>query len=289
MVGLFLVFYGLFRISLENVREPDRGMPNFPFGLTMGIMLSIPMVLAGLAFLYYSRKPSALAAPWTPEDEDEAGEADTTLKDVPEIAVRTPSHRRCRNRSPPKPPRRMSLKAKLARRIAATGPITVAEFMTACLHDPEHGYYATRPAIGAEGDFITAPMISQMFGELIGLWAVECWTQMGRPAPFRLIEMGPGDGTLMSDMLRAARLAPDFRAAAELWLVETSVPLRAMQQRALADQAPRWASSLDDVPHGAPIGAGRQRASGLPARPPVRSHRERDGRNAWSERMRTAA
>jgi phosphatidylglycerol:prolipoprotein diacylglycerol transferase len=86
VVGLFLTFYGLFRISLENVREPDRDMPHFPFGLTMGIILSIPMVLAGLIFLYYSRKPSALAPPWTPQLEV-GEEADSTLKDVPEIAA----------------------------------------------------------------------------------------------------------------------------------------------------------------------------------------------------------
>jgi phosphatidylglycerol:prolipoprotein diacylglycerol transferase len=86
LTGLFLVFYGLFRISLENVREPDVGMPNFPFGLTMGMILSIPMVLAGIAFLYYSARPSALAppAPITPPDLDE-GEADSTIKDIPEI------------------------------------------------------------------------------------------------------------------------------------------------------------------------------------------------------------
>jgi SAM-dependent MidA family methyltransferase len=146
----------------------------------------------------------------------------------------------------------MSLKAKLAQRIAATGPISVAEFMTACLHDPEHGYYATRPAIGAEGDFITAPMVSQMFGELIGLWLVDAWMQLGRPAPFRLVEMGPGDGTLMSDMLRAAgRAAPDFLVAADLWLVETSGPLRALQAAALAAYGPRWAGAIDEVPAGA--------------------------------------
>jgi NADH dehydrogenase [ubiquinone] 1 alpha subcomplex assembly factor 7 len=174
----------------------------------------------------------------------------------------------------------MSLKAKLARRIAAGGPITVAEFMTACLHDPDHGYYATRPAIGAEGDFITAPMISQMFGELIGLWAVECWTQMGRPAPFRLIEMGPGDGTLMGDILRAARLAPDFLAAAELWLVETSAPLRALQQRALADRAPQWAASLDEVPEGASmLLVANEFLDCLPARQFVRTG------TGWAERM----
>ena len=174
----------------------------------------------------------------------------------------------------------MSLKAKLARRIAATGPINVAEFMTACLHDPEHGYYATRPAIGAQGDFVTAPMVSQMFGELIGLWAVECWTQMGRPAPFRLIEMGPGDGTLMSDILRAARTAPDFLAAADLWLVETSAPLRALQQRALADRSPRWAASLDDIPDGAPmVLIANELLDCLPARQFVRTER------GWAERM----
>jgi SAM-dependent MidA family methyltransferase len=148
----------------------------------------------------------------------------------------------------------MSLKAKLARRIAATGPISVAEFMTACLHDPDHGYYATRPAIGAEGDFITAPMVSQMFGELIGLWLVDCWTQMGRPSPVRLVEMGPGDGTLMSDILRAAaRAVPDFRTAADLWLVETSDPLRARQATALSSYALRWAQTIQDVPGGAPL------------------------------------
>ncbi len=90
--GLFLTFYGLFRISLENVREPDVGMPNFPFGLTMGMILSIPMVIAGLTFLYFASKPEAMAPAWTPEDEpqdDPEGEADTTLKDVPEVQADT--------------------------------------------------------------------------------------------------------------------------------------------------------------------------------------------------------
>jgi phosphatidylglycerol:prolipoprotein diacylglycerol transferase len=91
LTGLFLTFYGLFRISLENVREPDVGMPNFPFGLTMGMILSIPMVLAGLTFLYSSCRPSALAAQWTPpaEGDLDAGEVDTTLKDVPEVSADT--------------------------------------------------------------------------------------------------------------------------------------------------------------------------------------------------------
>jgi NADH dehydrogenase [ubiquinone] 1 alpha subcomplex assembly factor 7 len=147
----------------------------------------------------------------------------------------------------------MSLRTRLKRHIAADGPMTVEAFMHLCLHDPEFGYYATRPALGEGGDFITAPLISQMFGELIGLWAVDVWTRLGQPAPFRLVEMGPGDGTLMSDILRAARLAPSFRASAELWLVETSGPLMDLQRKALAAHGPRWAPSLTDVPSGAPI------------------------------------
>jgi phosphatidylglycerol:prolipoprotein diacylglycerol transferase len=86
LAGLFLTFYGLFRISLENVREPDRGMPDFPFGLTMGMILSIPMVIAGLVFLYYSSRPAALAAPVAEAPAIDEGEPDTTVKDVPEMA-----------------------------------------------------------------------------------------------------------------------------------------------------------------------------------------------------------
>ena len=84
------------------------------------------------------------------------------------------------------------LRNRLAREIALTGPMTVADYVTRCLHDPKSGYYATRPAIGASGDFITAPMISQMFGELIGLWSVELWHRLGAPERVRLVEVGPG-------------------------------------------------------------------------------------------------
>ncbi len=96
----------------------------------------------------------------------------------------------------------------LARRIALDGPLTVAEFMTACLHDPRHGYYATRPRLGPQGDFITAPMVSQMFGELVGAWMAEVWRQMGAPAGVRLVELGPGEGALMEDALRMLRRVP---------------------------------------------------------------------------------
>jgi NADH dehydrogenase [ubiquinone] 1 alpha subcomplex assembly factor 7 len=149
----------------------------------------------------------------------------------------------------------MSLLERLRAEIAAAGPISVADYMNRCLHDPRDGYYATRPALGEGGDFITAPLVSQMFGELIGLWAVESWTRLGKPTPFRLVEIGPGDGTLMSDLLRAVRLAPDFLAAADLWLIETSRPLTERQRQTLgqAPLTPRWAADIDEVPAGAPI------------------------------------
>jgi SAM-dependent MidA family methyltransferase len=146
----------------------------------------------------------------------------------------------------------MSLRERLAAQIAQTGPLTVAQFMTAALHDPAEGYYATRPALGEAGDFLTAPLISQMFGELIGVWAASAWTLMGQPESVRLIEVGPGDGTLMCDLLRAARAAPGFLDTADVWLVETSPPLKAAQQERLGDRA-RWANALAEVPQGAPV------------------------------------
>jgi SAM-dependent MidA family methyltransferase len=146
----------------------------------------------------------------------------------------------------------MSLRDRLAAGIAAGGPLTVAQYMTACLHDPDFGYYATRPAIGEAGDFITAPMVSQMFGELIGVWAAASWELMGQPDEVRLIEMGPGDGTLMGDILKTVRHAPGFLDAADVWLVETSGPLRTLQAERLGESV-RWAASLADVPDGAPV------------------------------------
>lgn len=173
----------------------------------------------------------------------------------------------------------MSLLDRLKAQIAHDGPIGVPEFFTRCLHDPRDGYYATRPDLGAGGDFITAPLVSQMFGELIGLWAIETWTRMGRPSPFRLVEMGPGDGTLMSDLLRAGRLEPAFLAAAEVWLVEVSEPLRAKQAARLGE-GPRWVGRLDEVPAGAPtILVANELLDCLPARQFVRTE---DG---WAERV----
>ena len=165
----------------------------------------------------------------------------------------------------------MSLRDRLSAQIAAGGPISVAQYMTACLHDPDFGYYATRPAIGADGDFVTAPMISQMFGELLGVWAASAWELMGRPDAVRLIEMGPGDGTLMGDILKTVRHAEGFLEAADVWLVETSAPLRALQAERLGETV-RWAQTLSEVPGGAPtILIANELLDCLPARQFVRT------------------
>jgi SAM-dependent MidA family methyltransferase len=147
----------------------------------------------------------------------------------------------------------MGLEHRLKRQIAHEGPITVAAYMAACLHDPEGGYYAARPRLGADGDFITAPLISQMFGELIGLWAAEMWDRLGRPATVRLVELGPGDGTLMRDALRVLNRIPGFAEAADLWLVEPSAPLQALQAAQLSGADVHWAKRLDEVPGDAPL------------------------------------
>jgi len=125
------------------------------------------------------------------------------------------------------------LAGRIARLIRSQGPLSIAQFMTLALHDPEDGYYATNDPFGRAGDFITAPEISQMFGELIGLWLVQCWRDQGSQAPARLVELGPGRGTLMADALRAARVAPDFLTAVEVVLVEASPTLREIQRQKL--------------------------------------------------------
>jgi SAM-dependent MidA family methyltransferase len=147
----------------------------------------------------------------------------------------------------------MSLKQRLKAEIAAGGPISIAEFMTRCLHDLAGGYYATRPSIGEAGDFVTAPQVSQMFGELIGVWLMESWRLIGAPPRVVLAEAGPGDGTLMADILKVGRMEPAFLAACEIWLVETSAPLRALQAGRLAGAGPRWAAALAEVPDDAPL------------------------------------
>ena len=149
------------------------------------------------------------------------------------------------------------LHSKLARLCAANGPMTLGEYMHACLADPGHGYYATRDSIAATdgtsataGDFITAPEVSQMFGELIGVWCVDTWHKLGRPSPFCLAELGPGRGRMMQDMLRAASLDPEFLRSARVVLVETSEKLRAVQASALKPlgHSISWVNSIEALP-----------------------------------------
>jgi SAM-dependent MidA family methyltransferase len=132
-------------------------------------------------------------------------------------------------------PAETPLAFKLKERIRHDGPMSVAGYMHACLHDPEHGYYRRQPAIGAAGDFVTAPEISQVFGELIGLWCAVVWQQMGSPARLNLVELGPGRGTLMRDTLRASRIMPGFRSALSVHLVDSNETLRGLQRETLAE------------------------------------------------------
>jgi NADH dehydrogenase [ubiquinone] 1 alpha subcomplex assembly factor 7 len=144
------------------------------------------------------------------------------------------------------------LEAEIRRRIAQHGPMPVAQYMELCLTHPEHGYYITRDPLGSSGDFTTSPEISQMFGELIGIWAAAVWRMMGSPKNVRLVELGPGRGTLMLDALRAAKVLPEFRAAVVAHMVEVSPVLETLQRLALgaSDVPVHWHRSLGEVPAG---------------------------------------
>ena len=159
--------------------------------------------------------------------------------------------------------------------IAQAGPMTVARYMELCLGHPRHGYYATRDPLGATGDFVTAPEISQMFGEMVGTWVAAVWEGIGRPA-FRLVELGPGRGTLMADALRVLAAA-GAREAAEVWFVETSAPLRAEQARRVP--AARWTAELGEVPEGPVVVVANEFLDALPVRQFIRSA------EGWRERL----
>ena len=164
------------------------------------------------------------------------------------------------------------LKEKILRLIALEGPIGVAQYMHLALSDPEHGYYMRGDPFGK--DFITAPEVSQIFGELIGLFFVQAWEDRGRPERFHLVEFGPGRGTLMADLLRASRIRPQFRAAANVVLVETSPALREKQKQTLAGEAVVWAGDTVPVNDGAPVFAvANEFVDALPAHQFVKSER----------------
>ncbi|WP_374433793.1 class I SAM-dependent methyltransferase [Tabrizicola sp.] len=167
----------------------------------------------------------------------------------------------------------------LAERIRETGPITVADYMAECLLHPVHGYYSTREPFGAAGDFTTAPEISQMFGELLGLALAQAWLDRGAPAPFTLAELGPGRGTLMADILRATRGVPGFHAAARLVLVEASPRLREVQAATLSGHAPNWADRIDELPNGPLFLIANEFLDALPIR------QFQHGPQGWQERL----
>ena len=165
------------------------------------------------------------------------------------------------------------LEARLKERIARDGPIRVHDYMKACLGDRRSGYYPTHQPIGRKGDFITAPEISQMFGELIGVWAASVWQAMGAPSSITIAELGPGRGTLMADALRVFRTVPKLAESLTTALIETSPVLREAQRETLsASPAPlRWFESIEEVPQGSLILIANEFVDALPIRQFVRA------------------
>jgi NADH dehydrogenase [ubiquinone] 1 alpha subcomplex assembly factor 7 len=171
------------------------------------------------------------------------------------------------------------LERVLAAEIESRGPVPVARYMDLALNHPELGYYRRGEPIGAAGDFITGPEIGQAFGEILGLWLAQAWTGIGRPVPVRLVELGPGRGTLMADLLRVAARVPSFRAALHIHLVETSEPLRAKQRERLAGYEIAWHDELPEVPAGPLLLVANEFFDALPVHQLMRSE---DG---WRERL----
>jgi NADH dehydrogenase [ubiquinone] 1 alpha subcomplex assembly factor 7 len=175
----------------------------------------------------------------------------------------------------------LPLEAEIRRRIESAGSLPVAHFMALCLTHPEYGYYCKGAPIGVKGDFITAPEISQMFGELVGLWAAAAWCTMGSPDNVRLVELGPGPGTMMLDVLRAAKTMPAFRAALVLHMVEVSPVLESLQRQALiaTDVPVSWHASFEEVPDGPLIILANEFVDALPV------HQAMMCADGWHERV----
>lgn len=185
------------------------------------------------------KHPSAFAGKSTPEDAEAAAAAKSKENDLVQI---------------------------LRTMIEVKGPVTVSEFMQRALSHPQHGYYMKKDVFGTKGDFTTAPEISQMFGELIGVWCVATWQQMGMPSAIQIVELGPGRGSLMSDFLRAAKSFPPFYAALDIHMIEISPALRKIQQETLGCEpieggpdnrmqipdGPKiyWHEEFTSIPHG---------------------------------------
>ncbi len=139
------------------------------------------------------------------------------------------------------------LEALIRSEIETQGPMRMDRYMDLCLTHPEHGYYTTGTPFGAAGDFITAPEIHQMFGELVGVWLIHMWQEIGQPDDFELIELGPGRGTLMADVMRVAQAVPAFHSAAKINLLETSSQLRKLQKASLQNFDVTWVDQISDL------------------------------------------
>lgn len=158
------------------------------------------------------------------------------------------------------------LESEIRERVRATGPLGVDEYMALALGDPRWGYYMTSTPIGRAGDFITSPEVSQLFGELLCVWLVDLWQRAGRPAPVQFVELGPGRGTLMADVLRCAKTWPDLQQAVQPHLVETSPALRKLQQETLAEHAVEWHASVAELGDGCTIFVANEFFDALPVR-----------------------
>lgn len=172
------------------------------------------------------------------------------------------------------------LETLIRNQIAKNGPMPVSRYMQMCLTHPQHGYYLKRDPLGRDGDFITAPEVSQMFGELVGLWAASVWNAMGMPEHVMFIELGPGRGTMMADALRAIRILPAFHQAISVHLVEVSPALREKQRIKLSEAAHvEWYGSLDEVPEGPAIILANEYFDALPINQAVKRE------TGWHERV----
>ena len=172
-----------------------------------------------------------------------------------------------------------SLKERIVEQIRRSGPISLADYMEICLLDPISGYYNGDAPIGASGAFTTAPEISQMFGELIGLFLADAWLDQGSPPEIAIVELGPGRGTLLSDLLRAAAAVPSFAEAAEIVLVERSASSMKRQRKLLEQYRPRWTECVEDLPSKPLFVVANEFFDALP----IRQFKREGGR--WSERL----
>ncbi len=150
--------------------------------------------------------------------------------------------------------------------IAAAGPLSVERYMQLALQHPEHGYYVKGDPLGQKGDFVTAPEISQMFGEMAGLWCAEVWRLLGKPDPFVWLELGPGRGTLLRDALRATRKVEGFHQAARLCLIESNETFRSLQRDGLAGEKISFIENIEALPSEPVIAIANEFFDALPVR-----------------------